>query len=148
MAKPEWGTKRTCTSCGAKFYDFQKTPIICPKCKAENQPQVLLKPKRAPPTAPPKPAKAPAKEEVSVDEKDLAVNNEEGDAVVGSDDDDDGVVLDDDEVALAGRSGEAEDADEEDEESDGPAGDGATDGEEQPPKADAIDQTDDDKPEQ
>lgn len=32
MAKPEWGTKRSCESCGAKFYDFQRDPIICPKC--------------------------------------------------------------------------------------------------------------------
>ncbi len=32
MAKPELGTKRLCASCGAKFYDLNKTPITCPKC--------------------------------------------------------------------------------------------------------------------
>ena len=32
MAKPELGTKRLCGSCGAKFYDLSKDPIICPKC--------------------------------------------------------------------------------------------------------------------
>lgn len=32
MAKPELGTKRLCTSCGAKFYDLNKDPIVCPKC--------------------------------------------------------------------------------------------------------------------
>ncbi len=32
MAKPELGTKRLCTNCGAKFYDLSKTPIVCPKC--------------------------------------------------------------------------------------------------------------------
>ena len=32
MAKPELGTKRLCASCGAKFYDLSKDPIICPKC--------------------------------------------------------------------------------------------------------------------
>ena len=32
MAKPELGTKRLCASCGAKFYDLNKTPIACPKC--------------------------------------------------------------------------------------------------------------------
>ena len=32
MAKPELGTKRLCGSCGAKFYDLSKTPIVCPKC--------------------------------------------------------------------------------------------------------------------
>lgn len=34
MAKPELGTKRLCASCGAKFYDLNKDPIICPKCEA------------------------------------------------------------------------------------------------------------------
>lgn len=33
MAKPELGTKRTCPSCGAKFYDLHKNPIECPKCE-------------------------------------------------------------------------------------------------------------------
>ncbi|MBK5960866.1 TIGR02300 family protein [Rhodoplanes elegans] len=32
MAKPELGTKRLCASCGAKFYDLSKDPIVCPKC--------------------------------------------------------------------------------------------------------------------
>ncbi|ALA17117.1 MULTISPECIES: TIGR02300 family protein [unclassified Chelatococcus] len=32
MAKPELGTKRQCLSCGAKFYDLNKDPIVCPKC--------------------------------------------------------------------------------------------------------------------
>jgi uncharacterized protein (TIGR02300 family) len=34
VAKPELGTKRLCASCGAKFYDLNKTPITCPKCGA------------------------------------------------------------------------------------------------------------------
>lgn len=34
MAKPELGTKRQCQSCGAKFYDLNKSPILCPKCGA------------------------------------------------------------------------------------------------------------------
>ena len=34
MAKPEWGTKRT-GPCGTKFYDFNKSPIICPSCGGE-----------------------------------------------------------------------------------------------------------------
>ena len=32
MAKPELGIKRLCASCGAKFYDLHKSPIVCPKC--------------------------------------------------------------------------------------------------------------------
>ena len=34
MAKPEWGTKRI-GPCGTKFYDFNKSPIICPNCGGE-----------------------------------------------------------------------------------------------------------------
>ena len=34
MAKPEWGTKRTCQSCGSKFYDLGKEPVVCPSCGA------------------------------------------------------------------------------------------------------------------
>jgi uncharacterized protein (TIGR02300 family) len=32
MTKPELGTKRLCTSCGARFYDLLHSPITCPKC--------------------------------------------------------------------------------------------------------------------
>jgi hypothetical protein len=29
------GTKRSCIKCGAKFYDFEKEVIVCPKCNAK-----------------------------------------------------------------------------------------------------------------
>jgi uncharacterized protein (TIGR02300 family) len=32
VVKAELGTKRICPSCGSKFYDLLKSPIICPKC--------------------------------------------------------------------------------------------------------------------
>ena len=32
MPRPEIGIKRQCTHCGAKFFDFMKSPIVCPKC--------------------------------------------------------------------------------------------------------------------
>lgn len=32
MAKPELGSKRQCQSCGAKFFDLNRDPIVCPKC--------------------------------------------------------------------------------------------------------------------
>ncbi|MBP9752741.1 MAG: FYDLN acid domain-containing protein [Proteobacteria bacterium] len=34
MTKPEWGTKRTCMSCTARFYDLNNKPATCPKCGA------------------------------------------------------------------------------------------------------------------
>ncbi|MFW5680309.1 MAG: TIGR02300 family protein [Pseudomonadota bacterium] len=44
--KPEWGTKRICQSCGAKFYDFQRTPIVCPACGATFELEVLTRARR------------------------------------------------------------------------------------------------------
>ena len=32
MAKTELGAKRQCQNCGAKFFDMNKDPIVCPKC--------------------------------------------------------------------------------------------------------------------
>ena len=32
MAKPELGGKRQCQNCGAKFFDLNREPIVCPKC--------------------------------------------------------------------------------------------------------------------
>lgn len=50
MAKPEWGTKRTCQSCGVPFYDLKKKNIECPKCGAAFNPNPPAKPKRPTPT--------------------------------------------------------------------------------------------------
>ena len=43
MAKPEWGKKRICLACNTKYYDLNKSPIICPSCGAEFDPDVYLK---------------------------------------------------------------------------------------------------------
>ena len=32
LPKPELGAKHQCQACGAKFFDLNKDPIICPKC--------------------------------------------------------------------------------------------------------------------
>lgn len=32
MVKLEWGSKRTCGGCEARFYDLRRSPIVCPKC--------------------------------------------------------------------------------------------------------------------
>jgi len=46
VSKPEWGLKRSCQSCGARFYDLLRSPIICPKCGAEFDPLANLRPRR------------------------------------------------------------------------------------------------------
>lgn len=40
MVKLEWGTKRTCQSCTARFYDLRRSPIVCPKCGEAYEVQV------------------------------------------------------------------------------------------------------------
>src|SRR5581483_348930 len=37
MSKPARGTKRVCPSCGARFYDLNRTPIVCPVCQSVYQ---------------------------------------------------------------------------------------------------------------
>jgi uncharacterized protein (TIGR02300 family) len=32
VTKAEWGTKRVCSECGARYYDMRKDPPTCPKC--------------------------------------------------------------------------------------------------------------------
>jgi uncharacterized protein (TIGR02300 family) len=43
VAKPDLGTKRLCGSCGAKFYDLGKDPIVCPKCETVFHPVVATR---------------------------------------------------------------------------------------------------------
>ncbi len=51
MAKPEWGTKRICLSCGAKFYDLLRSPILCPACGTEFDPEAAGRARRQRPAA-------------------------------------------------------------------------------------------------
>ena len=43
MAKLEWGRKRNCPSCNTKYYDLNKSPIICPSCGSEFNTDLLLR---------------------------------------------------------------------------------------------------------
>ncbi len=43
MAKPELGSKRQCQNCGAKFFDLNRDPILCPKCGATFQAPVVAR---------------------------------------------------------------------------------------------------------
>ncbi|WP_284125767.1 TIGR02300 family protein [Parerythrobacter aestuarii] len=47
MAKPEWGTKRSCPKCGTRFYDLGKEdPVACIECGEEWTPEPVLKTKQ------------------------------------------------------------------------------------------------------
>lgn len=49
VAKPEWGIKRICPNCGARYYDMRKDPPVCPACNTPFDPEALLKSRRARP---------------------------------------------------------------------------------------------------
>ena len=83
MAKAEWGLKRTCQSCGARFYDLSKNPIECPKCGAEYDPEVLLKSRRGKAAAAvAKPVPVVAVEEAEAEPAEAEAAEEEEDAVI------------------------------------------------------------------
>ncbi|KPL67854.1 hypothetical protein SZ64_06840 [Erythrobacter sp. SG61-1L] len=47
MVKPEWGTKRSCPKCGARFYDLGKEePVACIECGNQWYPEPVLKSKQ------------------------------------------------------------------------------------------------------
>lgn len=111
MAKAEWGTKRRCLSCSAAFYDFGKTPIVCPKCGVEHHPEQLLKPKRGRPEEKAAPVPKPKKPVVVDPDLDIDADTPEDEAFIedaselGEDDDDMAEVLEsgDEEVPEEGR---------------------------------------------
>ena len=41
MAKPEWGSKRICPSCGTRYYDMMRDPVVCPKCGTPFDPEAF-----------------------------------------------------------------------------------------------------------
>ena len=75
LAKPEWGTKRICQSCGARFYDFGRSPIICPACGAVFDLEILNRARRARPS--PRAAVAAAGEDAVTDEAELIESDAE-----------------------------------------------------------------------
>ena len=86
MAKPEWGTKRICPSCGARYYDLMRDPVVCPKCSTPFDPEAFLKARRARPAAPVEKELEP----VSAEEVDPDLETEEAEAV--EDEEEEGAV--------------------------------------------------------
>jgi uncharacterized protein (TIGR02300 family) len=85
VAKPELGIKRLCGSCGAKFYDLSKDPIVCPKCETVFHPVVYTSTRARPeavraPVAPLVPEAAEAPETADVE----LVSLEDADAESGA----------------------------------------------------------------
>jgi uncharacterized protein (TIGR02300 family) len=87
VAKPEWGTKRICPSCGARYYDLRKDPPACPSCGTVFDPEALLKSRRARPMPVDDTKKVPVEveDEAPADEAEVVVAEDvdEAEAVEG-----------------------------------------------------------------
>lgn len=79
VVSDELGTKRTCPSCAARFYDLNKDPIECPKCEATFVAEPLLPSKADQPAPKPKAEPKPS-------EKDDEDDAEENDNLVSLED--------------------------------------------------------------
>jgi uncharacterized protein (TIGR02300 family) len=89
VAKPEWGIKRICVGCGAKYYDMRKVSPVCPACGTEHNPELVLRSRRARIGDDEVVERDIPLAKADVDEADLAI------ATVTTDDDD---IIDDDAV--------------------------------------------------
>ena len=78
MSNAELGHKRRCTSCGIKFYDLNKKPIICPSCNTEFDPESLLKSRRGRGT-PKQEEKAAKVDSNNADEEEIVSETEQDD---------------------------------------------------------------------
>ena len=89
MAKPEWGAKRICPSCGARYYDLMREPVMCPKCDTPFDPEAFLKSRRARPAAPVEKELEP----VGADELDTELETEEAEIAEEEDEEEEAVPL-------------------------------------------------------
>jgi uncharacterized protein (TIGR02300 family) len=89
VAKPEWGSKRICPSCGTRYYDLQHDPIICPKCQTAFDPEALLRARRTRPAAPVEREIEP----VAAEDIDADVAAEEPEAIEDEEEEDEAVPL-------------------------------------------------------
>ena len=97
MAKADLGIKRACLSRSMKFYDFNRTPIICPGCSTEFNLENLLTSRKGRSALKSTVSKAQAKKSEDAEDQDENVHNDEdGDdenaeqnVVIGEEDDND-----------------------------------------------------------
>lgn len=115
MAKAELGTKRLCANCGAKFYDLNKDPIVCPKCQTVMQLAAVTRARPEAARAAEEEAVVPETQEaefVSLEEADAEAQGKkqpDGEAVEGADED---IELEDEPIDDAAFIEEQEEGDE------------------------------------
>ena len=94
MVKADLGTKRACLPCGMRFYDFSRSPIICPGCGAEFDPENIMKSRKGRPAA-----KSVARDDSDAADDDQIEDDDNAGELVASvvdDNDDDDIDFDDD----------------------------------------------------
>jgi uncharacterized protein (TIGR02300 family) len=103
------GLKRICMSCGARFYDLNKKPIICPSCTTEYTGEIKVKARRGRlPIEDDVPVLAVVEEAVveEAEEEELEAVAEGDDVLVSledieeAEDDDDDIAEDDDDIDI------------------------------------------------
>lgn len=92
MAKPEWGTKRSCPKCGTRFYDLGKDdPVACIECGEEWHPEPVLKTKQPIPFEEEKKKDVEPDSDLGDDDLDIDVDEDEdspdNEVDLGGDDD-------------------------------------------------------------
>ncbi|QCN95203.1 TIGR02300 family protein [Azospirillum argentinense] len=115
MAKPEWGVKRICPSCGARYYDLRKDPPVCPNCGSQFDPEALLKSRKARPAPVDDVKKAPVvssdedAETETEDEESTELDEVEDDVTVDDIEETDETPEDEDDVLIEDTSELGED---------------------------------------
>lgn len=92
MAKPEWGLKRICLGCGARFYDMKRDPIHCPKCDVKFDPNAVTRPRRSRAAAV---AAADAAKKAEAEAKAKAATQDDTDLDVEVEDDEEDSLIED-----------------------------------------------------
>jgi uncharacterized protein (TIGR02300 family) len=93
------GLKRICTSCGTKFYDFGKLPIVCPSCGTEYTGEIEVKARRAKSTIV---ADTVKRDEIEAKNKEVAEANTDDETISLDDLNEDGDDEDDDLSDISG----------------------------------------------
>jgi hypothetical protein len=96
------GLKRICMSCGMRFYDMGKNPIICPSCNTEFTGDIKVKAKRSRAAAVVEDDEEQVEEvvEAVVEEEDDIEEDESDDVSLEDLDEEDDDDMDDEDIAL------------------------------------------------
>jgi len=96
VAKPNWGKKLKCQSCGAVYYDMTVEKPACPKCETAYIPVVKGRRVASIPTTPSKkPVVLAVDDEESTASETLIIDDEDDlDPALDDDDEDEGLIED------------------------------------------------------